>query len=36
LAWTGLSASWFLGDGDHQSAAIDLRVAEMAAAELDR
>jgi streptomycin 6-kinase len=35
LAWTGLSAAWFLGDGDHQSAAIDLRVAEMAAAELE-
>jgi streptomycin 6-kinase len=34
LAWTGLSAAWFLGDGD--SAAIDLRVAELAAAELDR
>jgi streptomycin 6-kinase len=34
LAWTGLSAAWFLGDGD--SAAIDLRVAHMAAAELDR
>jgi len=33
LAWTGLSAAWFLGDGD--SAAIDLRVAELAAAELD-
>jgi streptomycin 6-kinase len=34
LAWTGLSAAWFLGDGD--SAAIDLRVAQLAAAELDR
>ena len=34
LAWTGLSAAWFLGDGD--SAAIDLRVAELPAAELDR
>jgi streptomycin 6-kinase len=34
LAWTGLSAAWFLGAGD--SAAIDLRVAELAAAELDR
>jgi streptomycin 6-kinase len=34
LAWTGLSAAWFVGDGD--SAAIDLRVAQMAAAELDR
>jgi streptomycin 6-kinase len=34
LAWTGLSAAWFLGDGD--PAAIDLRVAELAAAELDR
>ncbi|HJU17283.1 MAG TPA: aminoglycoside phosphotransferase family protein [Stellaceae bacterium] len=34
LARTGLSAAWFLSDGD--SAAIDLRVAELAAAELDR
>jgi streptomycin 6-kinase len=34
LAWTGLSAAWFLGDGD--SAAIDLEVAALAAAELDR
>ena len=34
LAWTGLSAAWFFSDGD--SAAIDLRVAELAAAELDR
>jgi streptomycin 6-kinase len=34
LAWTGLSAAWFLSDGD--PAAIDLRVAELAAAELDR
>ncbi len=34
LAWCGLSAAWFLGDGD--PADIDLRVAGMAAAELDR
>jgi len=34
LAWAGLSAAWFLGDGE--SAAIDLQVAELAAAELDR
>jgi streptomycin 6-kinase len=34
LAWAGLSAAWFLGDGD--SGAIDLRVAQLAAAELDR
>jgi streptomycin 6-kinase len=34
LAWTGLSAAWFLGDGD--SAAVDLQVAELAAAALDR
>jgi len=34
LAWTGLSAAWFLSDGD--SAEIDLRMAELAAAELDR
>lgn len=35
LAWTGLSASWFLSDGD-PLAAIDLHIAELAAAELDR
>jgi streptomycin 6-kinase len=34
LAWTGLSTAWFLGNGE--SAAIDLRVAALAAAELDR
>nr|WP_268957036.1 aminoglycoside phosphotransferase family protein [Sabulicella rubraurantiaca] len=34
LAWTGLSAAWFLTDGD--SARTDLLVAELAAAELDR
>jgi streptomycin 6-kinase len=34
LAWTGLSAAWFLGDGD--PAVIDITVAEMAAAELDK
>ena len=34
LAWTGLSAAWFLGDGD--PARIDLTVAELAAAELER
>ena len=35
LAWTGLSAAWFLGDDD-PLAGIDLTVAELAAAELDR
>ena len=35
LAWAGLSAAWFLGDGD-PLAKIDLTVAELAAAELDR
>nr|WP_314074175.1 aminoglycoside phosphotransferase family protein [uncultured Roseococcus sp.] len=35
LAWTGLSAAWFLGDGN-ELAAIDLQVAALAAAELDR
>jgi streptomycin 6-kinase len=34
LAWAGLSAAWLLGDGD--PARIDLLVAELAAAELDR
>ncbi len=34
LAWTGLSAAWFLGEG--ASPAIALRIAELAAAELDR
>lgn len=35
LAWTGLSASWFLNDGD-PLASIDLQIAALAAAELDR
>lgn len=34
LAWCGLSAAWYLSDGD--PAFTDLRVAELAAAELDR
>lgn len=34
LAWTGLSAAWYLGDGD--PAFTDLTIAELAAAELDR
>lgn len=34
IAWTGLSAAWFLGDGE--PAVIDLQIAELAAAELDR
>lgn len=34
-AWTGLSAAWFLGDGD-PLAEIDLTIAQLAAAELDR
>jgi streptomycin 6-kinase len=33
LAWTGLSAAWFLEDGD-PLAEVDLRIAELAAAEL--
>jgi streptomycin 6-kinase len=33
VAWTGLSAAWFLGDGD--SAEIDLTVARFAVAALD-
>ena len=35
LAWTGLSAAWSLGDND-PLAMIGLRIAELAAAELDR
>lgn len=35
LAWTGLSASWFLDDGD-PLAEIGLQIAALAAAELDR
>lgn len=35
LAWTGLSAAWFIGDDD-PLARIDLEVAQMAAAELKR
>jgi streptomycin 6-kinase len=34
LAWTGLSAAWFLADG--ADAGIDLEIAALAAAELDR
>lgn len=34
LAWTGLSAAWFIEDGDDP--AIDLAVGALAAAELDR
>lgn len=34
LAWCGLSAVWYLGDGD--PAYTDFRIAELAAAELDR
>lgn len=36
LAWCGLSAAWFLGDGDEGSACLDLAVAALAAADLDR
>lgn len=35
LAWTGLSAAWFLGDSDPM-AEIDLNIAKFAAAEFDR
>ncbi len=35
LAWTGLSASWFIGEDD-PLVEIDLQIAEQAAAELDR
>lgn len=31
VAWTGLSAAWFLDDGDDQGAAIDLRINAIAA-----
>jgi streptomycin 6-kinase len=36
VAWTGLSASWFLDDDDTAHAAIDLRIAELALAALAR
>ncbi|MGY3620266.1 aminoglycoside phosphotransferase family protein [Bradyrhizobium sp. USDA 10063] len=35
LAWTGLSAAWYLGDGDPM-AKIDLHIAQLAAIEIDR
>jgi streptomycin 6-kinase len=35
VAWTGLSAAWYLGDGDPM-AEIDLHIAQLAAAEIDR
>jgi streptomycin 6-kinase len=34
LAYTGLSAAWIIGDGDHP--AVDLALAELALAELER
>jgi streptomycin 6-kinase len=34
LAWTGLSAAWFYGDGTPFE--IEARIAELATAELDR
>jgi streptomycin 6-kinase len=34
VAWTGLSAAWIIGDGDNPE--VDLRIAELALAELDR
>ena len=34
IAWTGLSAAWFIGDG--MSPETDFRIAELAFAELDR
>ncbi|UGV26148.1 APH(6)-I family aminoglycoside O-phosphotransferase [Rhodopseudomonas boonkerdii] len=30
VAWTGLSAAWFIGDGDHAGAEIDLQVYALA------
>jgi streptomycin 6-kinase len=30
VAWTGLSAAWFIGDGDHRGAEIDLQVNALA------
>nr|WP_137390657.1 APH(6)-I family aminoglycoside O-phosphotransferase [Rhodoligotrophos defluvii] len=30
IAWTGLSAAWFIGDGDDKGAAIDLTINAMA------
>lgn len=35
VAWTGLSGAWFLGDSD-PVASIDLHIAQLALAELDR
>lgn len=32
VAWCGLSTAWFLQDDDHENAAVNLRVAEMALA----
>jgi streptomycin 6-kinase len=34
IAWTGLSAAWFIGDG--QSPEVDFRIAELAIAEFER
>ncbi|WP_425322777.1 aminoglycoside phosphotransferase family protein [Escherichia coli] len=35
IAWTGLSAAWFIGDGEGEGAAIDLAVNAMARRLLD-
>lgn len=35
VAWTGLSAAWFIGDGDEQGAAIDLTINTIARRLLD-
>jgi len=35
IAWSGLSAAWFLGDGEQQGAEIDLAIAQLALAALD-
>lgn len=35
VAWTGLSAAWFIGDGDERGAAVDLTISAMARRLLD-
>jgi streptomycin 6-kinase len=34
IAWTGLSAAWIIGDGDNPE--VDLQIANLAIAEIDR
>lgn len=36
LAWTGLSAAWLIEEGEHEHVETTIRIAEIAAAEIDK